>query len=144
MILKKAEPQNIDQVKEVTDLLHLDIPSFVWNDESFIKKQVENGEYFLMEEGGVVAGVMSLRERKNGMHIETLVIRKEFQGKGYGSKFIEFAKDYAKEHQIKKLYAYSFADYNISDFYTKKGFLLMDYVGFYKHYKYHCFEMNLS
>ncbi len=144
MNLRKAELKELKEVKEIADLLRLNIPGFVWNDEDFIAKQIERGEYFLIENDGHIAGVMSLRERKNSLHIETLVVRKEFQSKGFGTAFIEFAKQVARDKKINTLHAYSFSEYNIADFYLKRGFKLMDYTGYYKHHKYNCFEMDLG
>lgn len=144
MKLRQAELKDKKEIKEIADLLRLNIPGFVWNDEDFIAKQIKKGEYFVMDNGDKIAGIMSLRERTNGLHIETLVVRKEFQSRGLGTKFIVFAKKFAKDRNIGILHAYSFAEYNIADFYLKKGFKLMDYVGYYKHHQYRCFEMNLN
>src|SRR3989344_2126169 len=97
MTLRKATLGDVKTIQEITNLLHLNIPGFIWNDEEFIGKQIEKGEYFVMADNGMIAGVMSLRERKKGMHIETLVIKKEFQSKGFGSQFIDFAKKFTQE-----------------------------------------------
>ena len=143
MILRKAELKDKKEIIDIANLLYLDIPGFVWNSEEFVKKQIEKGEYFLIENDGQTMGIMSLRQRKNGMHIETLVIKKEFQSKGYGTQFIEFSKKFAREKKNDTLYAYSFTEYNIADFYLKKGFKLMDYVGSYKGRQYNCFEIKI-
>src|SRR5688572_7845890 len=103
MNLRKAELKDKHTIQEITNLLYLNMPDFVWNTVDFIEKQIQRGEYFVMSDNGTIAGVMSLRERKNGLHIETLVIRKEYQAKGFGSQFIEFAKNFAQERGIKNI-----------------------------------------
>ena len=144
MILKKAELKHKKEIIDIANLLYLNIPNFVWNSEDFVTRQIEKGEYFIIKEDGVVAGIMSLRQRKNGMHIETLAVRKEFQSRGFGTKFIEFAKKITSEKGFDTLYAYSFSEYNIADFYVKKGFKALDYSGYYKNHKYDCFGLDLS
>src|SRR3989344_5130979 len=144
MLLRKAELKDKKEILEIANLLYLNILDFVWNSDEFITKQIEKGEYYVIEENGGVAGIMSLRQRMNGMHIETLAIKKEFQSKGFGTKFIEFAKKVSQEKGFGTLFAYSFSEYNIADFYIKRGFKLMDYIGYYKHHKYNCFGMKLQ
>ena len=143
MLLRKAELKDKKEIIDIANLLYLDIHNFVWNNDNFITKQIDKGEYFLMEENGVVAGIMSLRQRKNGIHIETLAVKKKFQSKGLGTKFIEFAKEFSREKGFNILHAYSFSDYNIADFYLKKGFKMMDYNGYYNNHKYNCFELKI-
>ncbi len=143
MLLRQAISKDKEPIKEIANFLYLNIPDFVWNSEEFITKQIKRGEYFVIENGGEIAGIMSLRQRKNGMHIETLAVKKEFQSKGFGTQFIDFAKIIAKERRNKTLFAYSFVEYNIADFYLKKGFKMMDYVGYYNRHKYRCFKMEV-
>ena len=96
-----------------------------------------------MEDEDRLVGVMSLRQRSNKVSIETLAVKKEFQSKGFGSKFIEFAKQFTKERGFKVLHAYSFSEYQATDFYLKKGFKVLDHAGYYKNHKYDCFELTL-
>lgn len=143
MILRQAELKDKKEVLNIINELSLDIPNFVWDKEEFVTKQIQNKEYFVIEDEGRLAGVMSLRQRTNKINIETLVVRKEFQCKGLGSKFIEFAKQLTKERGFNILHAYSFSEYNAADFYLKKGFKVLDYAGYYKNHKYDCFVLTL-
>jgi len=143
MILRQAELKDIHGVLDIVSGLYLNIPQFVWIEEDFVKKQIENKEYFVMENEGKLIGVMSLRQRFNKMSIETLVVKKEFQTQGCGTKFIEFAKEFSKNKGFAILHAYSFSQYNIANFYLKKGFRMLNYPGFYKNHKYDCFELTL-
>ncbi len=144
MTLRKAELKDKEEILETVNLLYLPIPSFVWNEDDFVQQQIERGEYFLQEENGTVVGVMSLRPRKTKVNIETLVVKTPFQSKGYGSKFIEFACQYAKEKGFDVLHAYSFSEYNMVDFYLKTGFKMLDEQGNYHNHLYYCFEKKLS
>lgn len=142
-MLRQAELKDIKEILEIVSELYLNIPHFVWNEEEFVVRQVQNKEYFVIEDDGGLVGIMSLRQRSNKVSIETLVVRKKFQSKGFGSKFIEFAKQFTKDRGFNILHAYSFSEYHATDFYLKKGFKVLDYFGYYQNYKYDCFELML-
>ncbi len=141
--VRRATLAHSQHILDIAKLLHINIPHFVWSQPEFISRQIEQGEYFFIEERGVVAGIMSLRERNNKLHIETLAVRKEFQSQGLGSLFIAFAKQLAKEHGHAKLHAYSFTDYNMEKFYLKKGFTKLAHLGYYHNHPYQCFEIKI-
>lgn len=144
MSIRPAEIKDKKAILDIIGLLHLDIPNFIWSSEEFIAKQIERGEYFLVEEQSTVAGIISLRRRRNKMNIETLAVRKDFQGKGVGSKLIEFAKQFTKDNGFKILHAYSFIEYEAVDFYLKRGFKKLNTHGYYYNgHKYDCFEIRL-
>ena len=143
MTLRQAELKDAKEVLNIVNELSLDIPNFVWDKEEFVQKQIKNKEYFVIEDEGKLAGVMSLRCRTNKINIETLAVKKEFQSKGLGTKFIEFAKQFTKEKGFNILHAYSFREYYAADFYLKKGFKVMNNTGYYKNHKYDCFELTL-
>ena len=69
MLIRKAELKDEEEIIKITDVLFLQIPNFVWNNEKFVEKQIKSGEYFVGEENGRLVGVISLRQRKNGIHI---------------------------------------------------------------------------
>ena len=143
IILRPAQLQDKKVIINAVDLLYLPIPQFIWNDEKFVEKQIQNNEYFLVEKDGQVLGVMSLRQRVNKINIETLVVKTEFQSRGFGTKFIEFAAEFTKEKGFDTLHAYSFNEYDMVNFYLKRGFSLLDYSGKYHNYPYYCFEKKL-
>ncbi|MDO8530392.1 MAG: GNAT family N-acetyltransferase [bacterium] len=140
-MLRQAELKDKQEIIEIVSNLHLNIPNFVWNESDFVEKQIQNKEYFVIEDAGKLVGAMSLRQRNNKVSVETLAVKKEFRGKGFGSEFIEFAKQFTKEKGFTTLHAYSFSDYNSADFYVKKGFAILGYFGYYKDHKYDCFEL---
>ena len=144
MFIRPAETKDLKDIIEITKLLYLKIPNFVWDDERFVVEHLEKGEYFLAEEEGKVVGVMSLRQRQNRMHIETLAVRDEFQSNGLGTTFIEFAKEFTKKKGLNVLHVYSFVEYDRKGFYLKKGFKMLDYSGYYNNHQFYCFEMNIA
>ncbi|MEK7658583.1 MAG: GNAT family N-acetyltransferase [Patescibacteria group bacterium] len=143
MNIRKAELKDIKEILEITKQLHLNMADFVWDTENFITLQIERGDYFVLEDNEKIFGVISLKFRRNGMHIETLAIREGFTSNGYGTELINFAKQFSKDRGAGALRVYSFSEYNILDFYSKNGFKLMDYHGSYDGHKYHCLEMKL-
>jgi aminoglycoside 6'-N-acetyltransferase I len=120
------------------------VPGFVWNQDDFVTKQITNKEYFVLEQDGAVVAIMSLKKRKNKVSIDTLAVKKEFQGKGLGSQLVEFAKQYAKDNGFKSLHAYSFAEYNAVNFYLKQSFEYFDRTREYNGHRYDCFKINLQ
>lgn len=142
-MIRQAVQKDIKAIIEIIGLLKLDIPGFVWDDEDFILQQINNGEYFVLEEDGQVIAIMSLRKRKNKVSIETLAVKKDFQHKGLGSQLIDFAKKFTKDNGFSILHAYSFTEYNAIHFYLNRNFKMLDNPGHYKRHKYDCFEIKL-
>ena len=143
MNIRPAELKDKEEILKTIGLLYINMPDFVWSTEPFIEKQIKNAEYFLLEFENKIVGIISLKKKKDQIHIETLAVIKEFQKKGFGSKLIEFAKQFAKENGFKVLQAYSFVEYQAEKFYKKLGFKKLDYFGYYKNHQYHCFEICL-
>ncbi|KPJ57358.1 hypothetical protein AMJ49_02070 [Parcubacteria bacterium DG_74_2] len=143
MNLRKAEPKDKKNILEVTNLLYLDIPNFIWNTDEFVDRQIKNGEYFLAETEGKTVGIISFRQRKNKMYIKTLVVINDRQSEGVGTQLVEFAKKFTKEKGLNVLRACSFYEYKTVDFYLNQGFSLLEKPGIYEHHKYYRFEMRI-
>ena len=143
MNLRKAEIEDKKDILEVANLLHLDISDFVWNKDEYVTKQIKNGEYFLIEKGGRIVGIISLRQRRDKIHIETIAVRNGSQSEGIGTELIEFAKDVTKKKGFNILRAYSFYKYKSVDFYLNRGFTLLSKPGVYNNHKYYRFEMRI-
>lgn len=143
MGIRKANFEDAKVIAGIVQALFLDIPDFVWTAEDYIGKQVERGEYFIAEENGKAVGVVSLRDRNRIMYIETLVVAKDAQSSGIGSKLVEFAKKFAEDKGFKILRATSFYEYGVKDFYIKNGFQLLDEPGEYSGHKFHRLEFKV-
>lgn len=140
MNIRKANLKDIRPIKEIADLLYLEMPDFLWNTEGFIGKQIERGEYYVAEENGKAVGIMSLRDRNKILYIETLAVAKNSQSSGVGKKLIEFAKQFSKNNDFKILRTTSFYEYGVKDFYIRQGFRLLDESGEYGGHKFHRLE----
>lgn len=143
MNIRQANLDDLAAIKEVADLLYIEMPDFVWNTEEFIKKQIERGEYFVAEENDKIVGIVSLRERNKMLYIETLAVAKDIQSSGIGKKLIDFAKQFAKENNFKILRTTSFYEYGIKDFYIKQDFRLLDEPGEYGGHKFYRLETKV-
>ena len=147
MEIIKAKLKDKLGIKEIANLLKIDTMSatdFVWNKDDFIEKQINNEEYFIVKDNDRIVGIMSFRQRQDIMYIETMAIIKEFQSKGMGTQFINFAKKYTLENNLNTLRAYTFYKYNTKEFYLKKGFTLLNKIGKYGKEKYYRFEMKIN
>lgn len=142
MQIRKAILKDVEAIKQIADLLYIEMPDFVWNQEDFIKKQIERGEYYVLEKDKVL-GILSLREKQGMMYIETLAVAKDLQAKGIGSKLIEFAKDFGRKNNFKILRTTSFYEYGVKDFYIKNGFRLLPESGKYSGHKFHRLEIDV-
>jgi len=140
MEFRKAEERDLMAIKEVANLLYLDMPNFIWNTEGFINKQIAGGNYFVAEDKGKIVAGISFRNRKDRMYIESLVVAPDFQSNGVGKKLIEFAKNFAKGKGFKILRVCSFYEYKAVDFYVKQGFKKLKIPGIYNGHMYHRFE----
>lgn len=140
MNIRQAVLEDVQAIKEIADLLYLDISGFDWNKEGFIGNQIKRGEYYVAEDDGKVAGVISFRERNEMLYIETLAVAKEAQSSGIGSKLVEFAKKFAEDKGFKILRTTSFYEYGVKDFYIKNGFRLLDEPGEYNGHKFYRLE----
>lgn len=143
MEIRKANLEDAAAIKIIADLLYLDIPGFDWNKEDFIKGQIERGEYYVGEDNGKIAGIISLRERNGMMYIETLAVAKDVQSAGIGSKLVKFAKEFARKNNFKIMRTTSFYEYGVKDFYIKHGFRLLDEPGEYGGHKFHRLDFEL-
>lgn len=141
--IRKAESIDLKDIAAVINMLRLDIKDFVWNTPEFLGKQIKNGEYFLAKKNGKTAGIISLHQRGKKMYIETLAVVSECRFQKIGTQLVDFAKNFTKERGLNNLFACSFFEYKIGNFYTNQGFLLLDKPGMYNGHKYHIFLTHL-
>lgn len=142
--LRKAEQEDKENILKIIRSLHLNMPDFIWDREDFVKKQIIQSEYFVAEIDGELAGVASFRKKRNKMYIETLAVDNKYRMRGIGSELVEFGKRLAKENDSDVLCACSFFEYEIGDFYIKRGFSLLKKPGIYNNHKYHRFEAKIK
>lgn len=141
--LRIAESKDKKAILEIINFLRLDIPGFVWAQDEFVQKQIQDGEYFLVEREGEIAGIISFRQRGNKMYIETLAVVEKYRLQGIGTKLIEFAKEFTRKKGLAVLCACSFCEYEAKDFYLKQNFSLLDKCGEYNNHRYYFFEIRI-
>jgi len=139
--IRKAELKDIEDILKIAGLLYLDIPKFVWNTKEFIERQINAGNYYVALSDDKIVGIIGLRQRKKKMYIETIAINKESRSRGISKILIEFAKKYTREKNLNILFACSFYEYNVKDFYLSQSFSLLKKPGKYNGHEYYCFEM---
>ena len=94
----------------------------------FINSLPKNHNVFLLfdKENNIIGTITVILERKlinNGKlvcHIEDLIICKSYKNQGYGSKFLDFIKQYAREKNCYKIILNCNID--IKKFYEKNNF----------------------
>lgn len=142
--IRKAHDKDAKAIVEIINILKLDMSEFVWSDIDFVRKQISQGEYFVAQVADAVVGIISLRQRKKVIHIETLAVLPGHRLKKIGTRLVDFAKQFTKEKELKDLCACSFLEYHIGDFYHRQGFSLLPKPGEYQGRKYHIFVTKVA
>ncbi|KRT67576.1 MAG: GCN5-like protein N-acetyltransferase [candidate division WWE3 bacterium CSP1-7] len=143
--VEPAREEDAAEIANLNTLFHLDIPDFKWDDKNWVREQIEQENYFILKENGVLTGAIDLQIQEDSLSIETIAVRKELQGKGTGRKLIDFAKDQARQKGKPKLTVESFTDYGLESFYQKVGFGKDDpYLGDYQGKPYYRFIMDVA
>jgi len=143
--VEPAREEDAAEIADLNTLFHLDIPDFKWDNESWVREQIEQGNYFVLKEDGTLTGAVNLQTQEDSLSIETIAVRKDLQGRGTGRKLIDFAKDQAQQKGKPKLTVESFTDYGLESFYQKVGFGKDDpYLGDYQGKPYYRFIMDTA
>lgn len=91
-------------------------------DIDFVKlPEDEMGIHMAFFENGAPISVLSLFLKDRALQFRKFATVEEYQGKGYGSKLIEWLLDYAKDMQFDKVWCNSRVDKK--GFYQKFGFV---------------------
>jgi GNAT superfamily N-acetyltransferase len=95
----------------------------IYNEEYFTKFLAkERRAAFGAYQDEKLVGIITLTAEQGGvMHIDWLVIKKEFRGKGWGTLLIKEAEKWALENELHYAYLFTEADKNIG-FYETNGF----------------------
>ena len=99
-----------------------------WSDDKNKKGflwYLDNGWIYLFENNSVFVGNIILspnQKEKGALHINSINIKKDFQGKGYGNNILEFIEEKGKEFNFKKLTLGVFDDNPAFNLYRRFGF----------------------
>ena len=124
MIIKKAKAKEIDDIEKIYNKIHLkeekDENIIGWKRGIYpIRKTAEDAlkreDLFVMKDKGLVVGSAIINQEQVDVYkkatwiykasdsqvmvLHTLVIDPDFNGKGYGKKFVKFYEDYAKKNK---------------------------------------------
>ena len=138
-----ATEVDLTTIIELNEQFHLDIPNFKWDKARWISEEIKKGTFFVLKDEDLVIGAICLKPAKDELRIETIAIRKDFQGLSHGKTLIQFARDEAKRQTKFRLTVESFCSYNLGEFYKKCGFKVDDPpIGYFKNQPYSRFFMN--
>lgn len=89
--------------------------------------QNENYRFYLVQEDGVFAGFIALQPQDDKLFLSKLYLNKEFRGKGYGKRMLNFVFDEAKRESFKSVYL-TVNRFNTPsiEVYKKYGFNIVD------------------
>lgn len=68
---------------------------------------VRRHRVFVLEHGGRVAGVVVLVRKEDGLLLDNVAVRPEYQGRGYGRQLIAFAEAEARRQGLAELELYT-------------------------------------
>lgn len=115
----KIVPAKADDAAAISGLIVvLDTENYHFSDPEKIAKQIGQGWYYVAVDNDVIVGAMSIEHVEGSLEIYTLTSKL----KGTGTKLIEFAQNYCRDHQLPKLWCWSLARYQANGFYEKMGF----------------------
>jgi ribosomal protein S18 acetylase RimI-like enzyme len=105
-----------------------------WSDEENKKgfqRYLENGWVFLFEIRNEVVGTLIItpdKKDETSLFINGINIKKEFQGKGYGSNILTFVEEKAKEFGFKKVRLCVFEDNPAYKLYERFGYKQFEFL----------------
>src|ERR1051326_1313520 len=95
-----------------------------------IFEQPSRGRVFVLRRDGAIVGMINLlftistADGGFGMLLEDLVIHKQFQGKGYGSKLLQHAIDFARQKNFLRITLLTDRPENVAQaFFRQHGFV---------------------
>lgn len=140
MQITKANINDLEAIVALNKLFHLDFPEFKWDTPEWVRKEIEDNNYYVARDKSVVAS-LCLKMKDKEAHIETIAVQQGMQGNGLGRELIEFAKVQSKQEGKSKLSVESFCDYGLVKFYEKCGFTKSPKLGNYKGHPYYTFSI---
>ncbi len=87
------------------------------------KNEIKKDQFFVVKENNKVLGTIALVINVSDVaEIRDFVVKKEHRGKGLGKKLLEYVMEYARQNEVRKIYALIFQPYR--PFYEKYEFQL--------------------
>jgi N-acetylglutamate synthase-like GNAT family acetyltransferase len=141
----KAVLADAPQVAELNKQFHLDIPDFRWDTVSWVKDEIENGNYYVIRDDKGLAAALCLHQISSlraGV-IEAMAVRADLHGSGLGKVLVDHAIAVSESRALKRLIVESFCEYGVQSFYEKCGFTRAAQTKQFCGHSYYSFSMTL-
>src|SRR6266511_4412002 len=136
VIIEPATEADLDELSEMLGELFTQESDFRPDKEKQLRglrlifEQPRRGRVFVLRRDGAIVGMINLlftiSTAEGGFVIllEDLVIHKEYQGKGYGSKLLQYAIDFAKQKNFLRITLLTDRPENVAQaIFRKHGFV---------------------
>ncbi len=140
--LRNQEVQRLTKISKKQYQLFLEAEP----DELTLDSYLIKSENFVLMDEGKTRGVISLLSKKNNLEVMNLAIDTSFQGQGYGSVLLDFAKEYAITNNFQKLLIQTgTTTFDALKLYQRFGFRVVEVIPDYftQHYKEPLFENGI-
>lgn len=82
---------------------------------------------WVMRDGGVIAGILVLIEKEEGLLLDNVAVRPKYQGRGIGRKLISFAEQEAIQRGYDNIFLYTHEKMHENiDLYRRNGYVEFD------------------
>ncbi len=167
MKIEKVHILNLDAIFSLTKscakhLIENEI--FQWNEyypsKEVLKNDIELNQLWKLVENNLIIGIIALTEIEDveyksvkwltendtNLYIHRLAVHPNYQGKGYAQQLMNFAENYAKEHNYDSIRLDTFSK-NIRNqqFYEKRNYIKLESIYFPKQseHPFYCYEKVL-
>src|SRR5437867_10766390 len=136
VVIEPATAEDLDELSDLLGELFSEESDFRPNKEKQLRglrlifEQPNRGRVFVLRRDHSIVGMINLlftiSTAEGGFVIllEDLVIHKEYQGKGYGSKLLQYAIDFAKQKNFLRITLLTDRPENVAQaFFRKHGFV---------------------
>src|SRR5947199_10690317 len=135
VVIEPATEADLDELSEMLGELFAQESDFRPDKQKQLRglrlifEQPSRGRVFVLRCDGAIVGMINLlftistAEGGFVMVLEDLVVHKEYQGKGYGSKLLQYAIDFAKQKNFLRITLLTDRPENVAQaFFRKHGF----------------------
>jgi N-acetylglutamate synthase-like GNAT family acetyltransferase len=118
----KAQLKDFKTVQKGMNLLYLSQIDSYWCEEENIKREIQNGKFYILKDKLKILGVFSIQKSPYYLNIDSFVIFRKYRGMGYGAKMVTYIEDIAVKEKINALSVSTQRYYKAWGFYEKQGF----------------------
>ncbi|MCM8569736.1 GNAT family N-acetyltransferase [Gramella jeungdoensis] len=164
-MIKKAGIHQLEEIKSLTEacakaMCYKGI--YQWNEHypslEKLKADIEKEELYLYEENGQIMGIIVITEdmddeyipikwlskTESNIYIHRLATHPDVWGQGYARKLMDFAENYAREHEFESIRLDTFSQNKRNQkFYESRGYQKLGNIYFPKQseHPFYCYEL---